>query len=420
MRDIRIKKPKLSKIPKLNLLTVYLYFICFLIIFSSGAILDEKYFNISQLVLIVACIPFIFLLKGINRNAFTLFVCVVPIYILINLFTSSETIINYLLYWIKFFMLFIFVNYIVQEKTDLFMIMYKIIIVLCLYSVATYLFFDIYHAVPYSVEEINGKIYKVYLGIHYHGQDVLWFSGWVARNNSIFWEPGVFQIYIGFALFYQLFINKKIKISHLTILFISMYTTYSTTGFILTLSLLFLWTMKGKPKNVFSALWRIVILPTMFICGLVVGSNIYEQKVNNGTESYDLRQQDLNAGYETFKEKPLVGWGFLNNTGYEAKTGEITNSNGFISMLFQLGFLGFLFHCVPVLVFIFKSKRVVGYVGLIAFGLFYYLSVSSEPLLYSNFFNMILCLGFLGMIEGGSFKSWQDKTISRHLCLKSM
>jgi O-Antigen ligase len=409
MRDITFKKPKLkiSK-PNFNLFTIYLYFVAFFIIFSSGAILDQKYFNFSQLVLIGLIIPFIFFCRNMSTKYIILFSIVFPIYILVNLINYSDTIINYLLFLIKFIFVFVFVRFCVIKEINLFKIIHNVIVVICIYSLITHITLDILKLLPYTTEVINSKPYKVFMGFHFHWQEVNWFSWRVARNNSIFWEPGVFQIYISFALFYQLFMEQRPKKIIIFLLLVSMFTTYSTTGFILTLSLLALRFIRKKSKTLIGFIIKVYIIPIIAVLVIFAGIEIFNQKVNNGTNSYELRSNDLSIGLQLFMQKPFFGWGYLNNSGYEDVTGVPNNSNGLISMLFHQGILGILLHIVPIIALMNKIKKTNGFITATAFVMFYMVSAATEPLMYANFFNMLISLGILGIFEGKRLLIWHE------------
>lgn len=52
------------------------------------------------------------------------------------------------------------------------------------------------------------------------------------RNASIFREPGVFAIYILFAILFQLFLSVKINIKFIVCFFVALFSTFSTAAFI--------------------------------------------------------------------------------------------------------------------------------------------------------------------------------------------
>lgn len=397
MLDLRIKKPKLY-LPSIKLFNFYLYTVVFFIIFSSGAILDQKYFNFSQILLIFLCS--VFLLRVINKKYIALAGIIFPVYILVNYVNYSPTIVNYLLFLIKLSLIFIFVRYCILKQIDILKMLNNVVVGICIYSLFTYVFLDVMHVIsPSHVEVINNKPYKIYFGLHYHWQDLNWFSWRVSRNNSIFWEPGVFQIYISYAIFFQLFLAKKANKKVMALLIFSIFTTFSTTGTMLTLVILVIKFVSLKSKKLLSMLMKVYLFPVLLIGGIYVGTSVFNQKANNGSASYDLRADDLGVGLHLFYKKPFFGWGFLNNSGFEAITGFSTNSNGFVSLLFQQGVFGFIILCIPILIISIRLIKIKDFFTALAFTLFYFVSAATEPLMYANFFNIFVSMGILLFIE---------------------
>lgn len=411
MRDITfsIRKPKLS-INKPNLFSVYLHFVILFIILSSGAILDQKY-QFAQLTTVGLCCLSVFSFKRFKYKYIILMSAIITTYTLINYLNYSDTIMNYFLFLVKFLSIFIFVKYCIEKNVPIFEYFNKVIIAICVYSMVTYLAIDVLKFVPYnSFEVINEKPYRIFMGIHYHWQDVTWFNMKVARNNSIFWEPGVFQIFINLGLFYQFFLAKKVNKRQVSILLVSLFTTFSTTGFILAIAILVASFIKKKSKNYLMLIFKVVTLPIILFTGIYVGFLVFDQKASSTSVSYDLRSTDLQTGLELFQERPFIGWGYLNYETYEAATGTPNNSNGLVSMMFHQGILGIMFHVLPAVMLVFwffKHKNIWTATG---FGVFYFMSAATEPLMYANIFNVFICLGMVAMFEKRIFYNWGVKT----------
>ncbi|MCV9886233.1 O-antigen ligase family protein [Metabacillus halosaccharovorans] len=275
----------------------------------------------------------------------------------------------------------------------------------------TYLAIDVLKLVPYdSFEVINDKPYRIFMGIHYHWQDVTWFNMQVARNNSIFWEPGVFQIFINLGLFYQFFLAKKVNVRQVLILLVSLFTTFSTTGFMLAILIFVVSFIKIKSKNYLMLIFKAFTVPIILFSGIYVGFLVFDQKASSTSVSYDLRSTDLETGLELFRERPFIGWGYLNYEPYEAATGTPNNSNGLVSMMFHQGIFGILFHVLPAVILAFWFLRHKNIWAALGFGVFYFMSAATEPLMYANIFNVFICLGMVAMFEKRSFFNWAVNT----------
>lgn len=406
--DLKIRKPRID-LPSIKFFEVYLYLVAFFIIFSSGGILDQRYNNFSQVLLIVLCLPLVFLINFKKQHILFLSF-IIPLYLLINSINYQDTILSYALFLFKFFLIFLWVRFCIEKNINFLEIFNRIIIGICIYSFFTYFLFDVFRLAPYYTEVVNSKPYKVFFGFHYHWQEVEWFFGRVARNNSIFWEPGVFQIYIDFAIFYNLFLLKRIKKSALLILSLSILSTFSTTGIILAVALFIIRFLMSKPKILFVKFLKFLTSFLLLILGIYLSVVLFNQKVNNGSESFALRYNDLFVGLQLFYDKPVFGWGFLNNTEYERILGTSNNSNGLVSNLFQLGIFGLLFHFIPIY---FAAKKYFNNFRLwsiLAFLLYYFVQSATAPLVYSNFFIVFVCLGIFALIDK---ITWDTKSAHR-------
>lgn len=393
-----------------KLIPLYIYLVGFIIIFSSGAILDQKYPGISQRLFILLCIPLWISLFRHKKYTIIIFLFT-PIYIFMNYIIYSETIISYNIYLIKVICMLAFVSYCVLKEIPIFKVLNNIIIGIATYSLFTYIFLDLFTLLPYANEVINSKPYRVFLGLHFHGQFTDWYSFRVARNNSIFWEPGVYQIFLNFALIYQLFFVKKIKKMNIFILAVNLITTFSTTGLIFSLLLFYLKIISIKSNNIFIKFIKYYTIPVISILSIFIVTYLLNQKISYGTRSYDLRANNLLIGLELFIKKPFYGWGFLNYNPYEAIAGIPNNSNGLVSMLFHQGIMGVIFFFVPFfsyIILLIKQRHVM---ISIVFVSFFIVSCSVEPIMYTNFISLFVCLGLAAIGETNRVKQWTNSTI---------
>lgn len=103
------------------------------------------------------------------------------------------------------------------------------------------------------------------------------------RNQGIFWEPGAYQTFINLALMFELFKGSK-KINHKVIIFcITILTTYSSTGYILCISLLSTYILSTNYMNRSKINKRKLALMTLML--LLIGMIIYSSL------SYELQYQ---------------------------------------------------------------------------------------------------------------------------------
>jgi hypothetical protein len=406
---------KTGQISKSTIISVYLYLLAFLIIFSSGAILDQKYPNMAQALLLGLSIPAV--LSVLIYKRYLMYLSLIPIlFIAFNFITAPISISQYVTFIVKFIVVLLIIKYCMIHEKNLFKIFHNLIVGIAVYTLFTYVFFDVLSILPPSTEVINDKPYRVWLGLHFHGQITSWYGMNVFRNNSIFWEPGVWQIYLNFALIYQLFFNKKVNKKVLTVLLINLITTFSTTGNIICLVILLVAFLRFKPKTQATLFLKYYLLVPLVVGGVFVAIYLFNQKVSGGGQrSYSLRQDDLLVGWELFLQKPFTGWGFLNNEGYRAMVGVPNNSNGFISMLFQQGIAGAIFYLIPLVALFKKIASTRRAFTALIFTIFIVVSSASEPIMYTNFISFLFCLGVISIIDKKRFMQWFNKCTNKEM-----
>jgi hypothetical protein len=371
----------------------YIYIYLFLILYSTAGIFSQKYPLIINIIFIILTIPTI---PSLLKRKFIVFIGIsLSLFFLINYLNYPETVTNLFGFIVRFILVLSFVIYCYDKNIPIFKILSKTVFFIACYSLITYVIFDTFSIIePSRVEVVNTKPYHVYLGFHYHWQHANWYGTLIARNNSIFWEPGVYQIFLNFALLYNLFFNQNKNLFTFTniVLLLSIATTLSTTGIAVACVILFFKFM-GKSKSYFGTIIKFMMFPAIFSIVVYFLKYVIKQKFEYGVTSVNLRTDDLLYGFYTFLEKPILGWGFWNFSGYEQFTGTIKNSNGLIFLLFQLGVVGFSFYFFFIFVI---SKRILKQYslrGAILFVIYIFASMANEPISYNNYIILFLCLG---------------------------
>lgn len=135
------------------------------------------------------------------------------------------------------------------------------------------------------------------------------------RNQGIFWEPGILQIYMNILFFISSFVSKDRKLQILTAFLIC--TTYSTTGIgvlLLQILVILLRTNVSVVKKLLVSLFVLFIMLPLFIINS-------QQKLNDDADSdvssSVLRIYDFLEGVEITKTYPLTGIG-LSQEAYVA------------------------------------------------------------------------------------------------------
>jgi hypothetical protein len=228
------------------------------------------------------------------------------------------------------------------------------------------------------------------------------------RNQGLFWEPGILQLYMNILFFISSFIIPNKKLQFLTAFLI--FTTYSTTGIGILLLQLFVVLFSAKAsiiQKILITLGLAVIMLPLFVLN-------YTQKLNNDDGDSDitsssLRIYDLLEGVQITRQYPLTGIGLsqeayvafkkansslTNNYSQEFsdKVSERRSSNSILFFLTRFG--------IPVSLFWFFMLYKQDFIWQKS-GLFFIIVMVenfSEPLLIEPFFLLFAASGLYGLI----------------------
>lgn len=201
----------------------------------------------------------------------------------------------------------------------------------------------------------------------------------IVRNSGLSWEPGRYAIMLCLALYVNLSKNGLSfkQNANLIILLLAIVTTFSTTGYTITLILLALYYLKF---NKFSDLLKVVlvIIPIFILIFRLdfMGEKMMEKanitdlnnsfydaeswsSVNGGTEEHISldRFQSLFFEYENFLHNPILGYTRDVKNSWFAKTfsSDYSLSGGLMKVLSQFGLLFGLY----IFVILFRSSKLI-------------------------------------------------------------
>ena len=118
------------------------------------------------------------------------------------------------------------------------------------------------------------------------------FQDHIGRNNSIFFEPGAYQIFLNVALYMLFFARIELSTSRrwifISLLLVTLFTTFSTTGFLIFAAMAGLFFIKS---TVLSSSGKTVLFG-LLLTSIVVFSTQFQQviidKVSNFTKIQDV------------------------------------------------------------------------------------------------------------------------------------
>lgn len=327
---------------------IFDYFIVALFTVVSGGVLfyieyGELFvpiFFLFSLLYFVKDNPKIYYFNKIDRrkNYNLFFILTVMIYFIFNSLINMKNQIHF--NEIIIFVLFLFGSYFTISSMTLkkfVKIFLNIMAVLCVLSIIIW-GLGYLGVLPYQKKEINDTVYCLFL---YHN------LGWdyvQNRNSSIFWEPGIYQIFLNVSIALILFTKNKYNGKDLILLglfLLGVITTKSTTGYLVTLVILFVKLLSYIKKYKNNAIIYLAILVIMVI-GVVVVINTptIANKFSLDNYSFGVRIRQNLMSLELMKNKLFFGYGINSLTLQELMLNDYglkSNSNGLFVYVLYFG-----------------------------------------------------------------------------------
>lgn len=297
---------------------------------------------------------------------------------------------------------FLFVTMIIgleRMRVDYEKAIYKVIYIISFLSLVMYIAVVILNInIPYTEFGQSEEIYyRSYLMLYSwtHRYVRPWNS--FNRITSMFWEPGVYAIYLNYALYYLLYrksYEKKDKLA-IAIICINVLLTVSTSGWILTLILLAFRLINNTRYR------KIAYIPmVMIVIPIIV--QVLSLKQSSNAVSYSLRTTDLIEGLRLFVNNPILGVGYENVGAYSAAQNMSRgNSNGLINWLYQNGLAGTIIMVIP-FIMVYKKLQMKSDIRTFNFFVITYLICNlTEPLITRPFNRLILSIVLFKAISSG-------------------
>ena len=312
-----------------------------LIILSSGSYLYEGHYNL------IIIFDLLFILTRLNKISISSLThkithsFVLPFLLLVFMSmviwgVDDNTYISYIT-----FSIFSLVYYGTTDSNIFKKNILNIIGLLCLWANFCYILF----LAGYPIETFySGKSeWDIIFGINIRVSE--------SRLCGLSFEPGVFQIILIYTLLFlstelRSFKFAKLQWFYLFMIFTSIILTKSTMGYLSLGLVITYWIVTSKvKKHVLKGIASFVILLVAIF--LIYNSSVVQDKFTeaNGNESLTVRILDANAAYQMIKLHPIIGNGLdTNQWHYLSKLyGNITNSNGVLSIMSRLGVLWLIF-----------------------------------------------------------------------------
>jgi hypothetical protein len=217
-------------------------------------------------------------------------------------------------------------------------------------------FLHFIHFIPLETFRIFPDLIVKRTGTHYYNYLFLVVDQYmmaeraIPRNPSIFWEGGVFQIFLNLALIMNISNVKKLITFKNVILFLALLSTFSTTGYFIFVLILFGYLKDVRKQRGAKIAFLIPIMVTVFF---IVTSDVVVNKITFQSSSFTTRIADDLCDVQTFLGHPLWGCG-VGNIDYKSFPFAGVGSSGLTSKFAEFGLFLALFYLIPA--YFFKTR----------------------------------------------------------------
>lgn len=292
-----------------------------------------------------------------------------------------------------------FSGYFIEQKK--FIAFYiKLMRVIAVVSLIAYIFAQIITNIPF-LPIINNTVGMSFTSLFF--TNIPNVSLFQIRNYGPFWEPGVYQAYLFVALFFVLFCQNQVRKIDISIFSVTVITTFSTTGILALVTLLFGYIINRQPNNKKSIKWlvcMIAVLVALYTFFNDEAGSMLFNKIQLGLDSpsFSSRWYAIWADITIFLKNPLFGVGPIRmiqeQTLYltmKTQADSFFNTN---TLLMHFAIYGITLGCYYiVLIYKFIRKYVQGSLSILIILMGFFMIFSGESFVYSLFFNTIIFFG---------------------------
>lgn len=355
------------------------YILVTLIILNCNSVyvrIKDKNYYIKELVIIFSIIILFLLIymTKINKKTFQknlIFICIYGF--LLTIFVAYSVALSNLDGFIIRYYIFIPIMVICfqlyekrEEKFKLFYRYSDIMIILAISSILFWYFCSILNVVNPNSQVViqweNEQSINSYKNLYFETQTVHFLGFFGYRNTGIFTEGPMFSLCLCVSLIVEIFMKNIVSKKRCCVLIATIITTFSTTGMISCLIILFLaFIFKNSSFNK-----RIITLLKWFtipIIMLSVAMLVYNLILKKSTTiSYSIRIDDYIAGFKAWLDHPIIGNGYGDESSINAYMSSFRNnnlgfSNSIMNVLAQGGILFFFIYFYPIIYVCIKSFK---------------------------------------------------------------
>ena len=233
--QIRISKKSFSEMLLYTLLIVSIY-LSGPVNTSVAAVINNNVIKVLYVFLIVLSVYFMYKVFRVNRYTKNIVFTAIFLsaYWILNYIRYNVTALNLLLHFALFICFLCVGYYSTKLELDYRQMIFNIIYFIAIFTLAMYIIVGFIPAIlPSTKIDLGAVVYTNYFNLYYEWTVIKLFGTNIRRLQGIFWEPGVYAVYLNLALYYFVFIKTEKKFTQYLLLAISILLTFSTTGIIL-------------------------------------------------------------------------------------------------------------------------------------------------------------------------------------------
>jgi hypothetical protein len=317
---------------------------CFFLVISSGTLFstDYPYALYGLVIVFITMIITRQLRYDSSMNKVTLIIGVMMVLSILQMLIFSDAGKDILLLLKNFLLIFVVFCFAFSSPQNNICRLGVIVRILLFFSFISNVIFILYFVggvVEFSRSPTTDSL-------HYHYLEQICGNALVGleyRNGGIYYEPGMYQIFLCLALLYYLYVPKiKFKLLLILYLILTIVTTFSISGYATAGGIIATYVLWKKYK---SPLIKIAVLLVVFFGFFYVSPQLKESfEVKTETNSYEVRNKDLSLGFDVFLSSPVFGYGIVNHEFAKAygkqSESERNSSNGLMNLLISFGLVG--------------------------------------------------------------------------------
>lgn len=372
------------KFTKKAVMDLYVYIVLILTTYTSGFIYNFVYYDYNSTIkwLLVGMIFFcLFFLTKADYNKLLFFV-LLEMFIGLWVIMGGGVMNNYIKAVVRITFMFIFYVFCNKNKINVLEYLCNLMVLYAAVYLAAWLIFDVGplarygHNLHVSIEIAEGQIrswnYTEFFHLYYRWHDSRRIFGVnIVASNGPFWEPGLYQIYLNLALWYELFRRKKFRWA-VILLTVAIIVTTSTMGAFI---LVIIWA--GYLYNKQFPIAKVISVLPVIAATLFILNELWNEKKAYAISNVNGRGNDFMDLAQAFIVHPIIGNGMGNCPGF----------NALLIYIAEFGSLGIVFIIFIITMIMKKKGSLIGKMVLIAWLL---LSLINEPIGYHSLFLLIV------------------------------